>query len=71
MAHYTIIKRNDIERLLLIVTFIGGLVFHFVLWETKAIYVLPYYFLLLPYTAIGINKLFENIQILLSRLKKI
>lgn len=67
----SIIKRNDIERLLLIVTFIGGLVFHFVLWETKSIYVLPYYFLLLPYAAIGINKLFENIQILLSRLKKI
>ena len=47
-------KKEDNEVLILALTFIGGVVFHFVLWETKAIYVIQYYFLLLPYAAKGL-----------------
>ena len=55
-------KENNAENLLVLITFIGGAVFHFVVWETKAIYVLGYYFLLIPYTTIGINIAFEFIN---------
>jgi len=41
---------------LLPLIFIGGLAFHLI-WETKAIYVIQYYYLLLPYAADGITKL--------------
>ncbi len=46
---------------LLPIIFIGGFAFH-IIWETKAIYVLQYYFLLLPYAADGISKVFEKIN---------
>ena len=55
-------KDKENEKLLLIVTFLGGVVFHFVLWETKAVYVLGYYYLLLPYTAKGLTILFEKLE---------
>ncbi len=38
------------------IIFIGGFVFHLI-WETKAIYVIQYYFILLPYTADGISRI--------------
>ena len=55
-------KEKEPAKLLLIITFIGGATFHFFLWETKAIYVIQYYFLLLPYAAIGLDKIFELIE---------
>ena len=56
------IKNNiDLKTFLLQLVFIGGFSFH-ILWETKAIYVLPYYFILLPYSAFAINYLFEKIE---------
>ena len=54
-------KSFDEKNIILILTFIGGFSFH-LLWETKSIYVLPYYFILLPCSALGINKLFEIIE---------
>ena len=41
------------QNVLLPVIFIGGFLFH-IIWETKAIYVLQYYYLLLPFSAYGI-----------------
>ena len=55
-------KEKESAKLLLIIIFIGGAAFHFLLWETKAIYVIQYYFLLLPYAAIGLDKIFEIIE---------
>lgn len=53
-------KENNLSTALLPIIFIGGLIFH-ILWETKAIYVLQYYFLLLPYTAFGLSIIFDKL----------
>ena len=55
-ALYILAKTGKLEFLLLPIIFLGGFVFH-VFWETKAIYVLQYYYLLIPYAAFGITKL--------------
>ena len=47
------IKDKDLSKTLIPIIFIGGLLFH-IIWETKAIYVIQYYFLLLPYAAKGL-----------------
>ena len=57
------IARKNINKLklyLLPIIFIGGFLFH-IIWETKAIYVIQYYFILLPYTAYGINYIGKRI----------
>ena len=56
----TLNNNNNNSFFILPIIFLGGFVFH-VLWETKAVYVLQYYFLLLPYTADGISKTFYKI----------
>lgn len=60
-------KFNHTNSILLIV-FVGGFLFH-ILWETKSIYVVPYYMILLPSAADGleifgdkVNKLILNIK---------
>ena len=50
---YLNIKDNDLSKLLIQIIVIGGFLFH-ILWETKAIYVIQYYFILLPYAAFGL-----------------
>ncbi|HFI0516373.1 TPA: hypothetical protein ACGOXF_001912, partial [Streptococcus suis] len=58
-------KINDVDFNLLIflIYLIGGFIFH-IFWETKARYVFPYVYLLLPIVAFNIsyfsNKLFSN-----------
>ena len=47
------IKDKDLNKTLIPIIFIGGFLFH-IIWETKAIYVIQYYFLLLPYAAKGL-----------------
>lgn len=44
--------------LMLAMIFIGGFIFHLV-WEVKGQYAMPYYVLLLPYTAMGYSKAAE------------
>ena len=46
-------SKPEIKKLLLPVVFLGGFLFH-IIWETKAIYVIQYYYLLLPFSAYGI-----------------
>ena len=62
-------KEKNSENLLLIVTFLGGAVFHFVLWETKAVYVIGYFYLLLPYAAKGLSLLFNKVEIKIKETK--
>ena len=50
-----------IKKILLPVIFLGGFLFH-ILWETKAIYVIQYYYLLLPFSAYGIYNI-SNLDI--------
>lgn len=60
-------KTINLNQAFLPIIFAGGFIFH-IIWETKAIYVIQYYFLLLPFTAYGINYFIDNI---LPRLKLI
>lgn len=67
-----IIQKNiniNLNLYLLPITFIGGFLFH-ILWETKAIYVIQYYFILLPYSAFGLDYLFNKISYLYNIKKK-
>ena len=48
-------KKLDSKKLLLPIIFFGGFLFHLI-WETKAIYVIQYYFILLPYASYGIRQ---------------
>lgn len=65
-------KKDDIEILLLPVIFLGGLLFH-ILWETKSIYVIQYYYILLPFAAKGIDMFFEYLKEkqIFNKLKKL
>ena len=49
------------ENLILILAFIGGFMFH-ILWETKSIYALPFFVLLIPSASFGLNTFFEAIE---------
>ena len=63
-------KNLNLKKVLLPIIFIGGFLFHLI-WETKAIYVIQYYYLILPYTALGIYLLSEKLEILFSNTKKL
>lgn len=53
-------KNITLKQAFLPIIFAGGFVFH-IIWETKAIYVIQYYFLLLPFAAYGINYFIEQV----------
>lgn len=59
-------KEIELQKLLLPIIFIGGLAFH-IIWETKALYVIQYYFILLPYAAFGLNYIFNKLNTLKSK----
>ena len=54
-------NKEQVSKYTLAIIFIGGFIFHCI-WETKSIYVIQYYYLLLPYTAFGIKIFIENIK---------
>lgn len=54
-------KDLDLKKALLPIIFIGGFLFH-IIWETKAIYVIQYFFILLPFSAYGINYIIDLIS---------
>ena len=62
-AFYCVTNFKNIgnKEFLLLVIFLGGFLFH-ILWETKSIYVIPYFVLLLPYAAAGIYELIKIIN---------
>ena len=61
-------KSLDLKKVILPIIFMGGFLFH-ILWETKAEYVIQYYFILLPFTAYGIDYTIRKINIYLKSKK--
>lgn len=66
---YKLKQEEDLKYLIIPVVVLGGLLFH-IIWETKAIYVIQYYYILIPFAAYGIylwckyieeNKIIEKI----------
>lgn len=55
------IKQKKYKLSLLPLAFLGGFVFHMI-WETKAIYVIQYFYIMLPYAAYGLYTVFEKIN---------
>ncbi len=55
-------KERDFIKLLLPTVIFGGFLFHS-FWETKAIYLYQYYFLLLPYASIGLSTLLNRKEV--------
>lgn len=51
---YRNLKYIDLNQITIIAIFIGGVLFHLI-WETKCVYVIPYYIILLPLSAKGIE----------------
>lgn len=49
-------KNLDYKNITLLLIFVGGFLFH-IIWETKCIYVIPYYIMLIPSAADGIDRL--------------
>lgn len=54
-------KEMTIEMMLILITFIGGVIFY-TLWETKSRYVLPTFMLLMPIATIGIQEILEKLK---------
>ena len=56
-ALFSLFKTGSLKENLLPLTFLGGFIFH-IIWETKSIYVIQYFYIMLPFSAYGIYKLF-------------
>ena len=68
---FNLAKKQElkIQYVLLPIIFLGGFLFH-IIWETKAIYVLQYYYLLLPFSAYGIYYFSNlNFNITINKIK--
>lgn len=52
-------KKINYQNVIFILIFIGGFLFH-IIWETKCIYVIPYYIMLLPSASNGIEQIREK-----------
>ena len=61
-------KEFDEKNILLILIFLGGFLFH-ILWETKSLYAMPYFYVLIPVAIMGIIKTFEFIDSKIIKLK--
>lgn len=61
------IKNIEIKEGLLLIIFLGGFAFH-ILWETKSIYAIPFFEILLLYSAMEITNLFEFIEEKIKRI---
>lgn len=54
-------KELNEKNIILILVFFGGFLFH-ILWETKSVYVIPYFYVLIPVAADGISKILDIIN---------
>lgn len=54
-------KKVSLKEILLPLIFLGGFIFH-TIWETKAIYVIQYFYIMLPFSAYGLYMLFKFID---------
>lgn len=55
---FCLIVKFDIKNMILPLIFLGGLLFHLI-WETKSIYVIQYFYVMLPIAAYGMYKIFS------------
>lgn len=60
------IKKIEIKEVSLLILFFGGLAFH-ILWETKSIYAIPFFEILILYSAHSVANIFTIIE---SKIKK-
>lgn len=60
-------KDLDLKKALIPIIFFGGFLFH-IIWETKALYVIQYYFILLPFSAYGLNEFSYGFKNVLNKL---
>lgn len=55
------LKKMTNKEACMLIIFFGGVLFH-IMWETKSLYAIPYYILLFPYCASGLEKIFVKIE---------
>lgn len=60
---YVILNRKKItnKEACMLIIFIGGVFFHMI-WETKSLYAIPFFILLLPYCAEGLEQIFTKVE---------
>lgn len=54
-------ERYNISKLIGLIIFLGGFIFHF-FWETKSAYAFIYFVLLIPYAVTGLGRWFDRIH---------
>ena len=69
-ALFSLRKEGNLKKILLPIVFLGGFIFHLI-WETKSIYVLQYFYLLIPYASYGLYKTFTIIDNRINKFKEI
>ncbi len=69
-AMFKLFKKGKIAHILLPMIFLGGFIFH-MFWETKAIYVLQYYYLLAPYSAYGLYEFYKKLASKINKRKQL
>lgn len=52
----------NLEKSFILLIVFGGMIFHWLVWEAKGRYVLPYYFILIPFAAAGIVQCYTIIK---------
>lgn len=62
-------KTGSLKHTLLPLTFLGGFIFH-IIWETKSIYVIQYFYMMLPFAAYGLYQIFIQIDKYLKKQNK-
>lgn len=55
------LKKGSLKKTLLPLIFLGGFIFH-IIWETKSVYVIQYFYIMLPFAALGLYKLFNKLD---------
>lgn len=53
IALLSLFRKGNLKDTLMALIFLGGFIFHLI-WETKAIYVIQYFYIILPFSAYGI-----------------
>jgi hypothetical protein len=61
-----LLAKMDFKNMILPLTFLGGFIFH-IIWETKAVYVIQYFFIMIPISAFGMYKVFTIIENLIKK----
>ena len=60
--------KRQIQKLFCLIIIIGGFLFH-MFWEGKAQYILPYFIMVIPYSAAGIKEINNIIDSRILKLK--